>query len=139
MKTDRIPRAAWRFAAVAGILGGAAISATAQQAPAFLRDTYPRQALGSTLQDMATLQGPGAALDQKTRQLIGLAVAAAIPCQYCTYYHTKAAKASGATEAEIKEAIAAAAETRKMSTVLYGNGYDGAAFRAEIDTMFNKK
>ena len=48
------------------------------------------------------------ALEPKTKELIGLAVAAQIPCEYCVYYHTKAAKADGATAAQIKEAIAMA-------------------------------
>lgn len=113
--------------------------ASAQQAPAFLRDTYPPQALASTLQDMASLNASSAALGQKQRQLIGLAVAASVPCQYCVYFHTKAAKAAGASDAELKEAVAAAAETRKMSAVLYGNMYDMAAFRAEVDAMFGRK
>jgi AhpD family alkylhydroperoxidase len=63
------------------------------------------------------------ALDGKTKQLIGLAVAAQIPCSYCVYAHTKAAKAAGATDAEIKEAIATAALVRFNSTML--NGSDG--------------
>lgn len=113
--------------------------ASAQPAPAFLRDTYPPQALTSTLQDMASLNASGAALGQKQRQLIGLAVAASVPCQYCVYFHTKAAKAAGASDAELKEAVAAAAETRKMSAVLYGNMYDMVAFRVEVDSMFAKK
>ena len=41
---------------------------------------------------------------RKTKQLIGLAVAAQIPCAYCVYAHTKFAKAAGATDAQIKEA-----------------------------------
>ncbi|MDB5829283.1 MAG: Alkylhydroperoxidase AhpD core [Variovorax sp.] len=114
-------------------------TANAQQPPAFLRDTYPPQALSSTLQDMDALTGSKAVLNGKVRQLIGLAVAATVPCQYCIYLHTKGAKAMGATDAEIREAVAAAAETRKMSTVLYGNAYDLTAFRAEVDAMFAAK
>ncbi len=113
--------------------------AQAQPAPAFLRDTYPPQGLASTLQDMGALEGPQAVLGRKVRQLILLAVASTVPCQYCIYFHTKAAKAYGASDAEIKEAVAAAAETRKISALLYGNSYDIAAFRAEVDAMFAKK
>jgi AhpD family alkylhydroperoxidase len=44
-----------------------------------------------------------AALPTKVRELIGLAVAAQIPCQYCVYYHIKSAKAAGASEEEMRE------------------------------------
>ncbi|HEV2185958.1 MAG TPA: carboxymuconolactone decarboxylase family protein [Stellaceae bacterium] len=46
-----------------------------------------------------------------------------MPCAYCVHATTKAAKAAGATDAEIKEAIATAALIRFNSTIL--NGSDG--------------
>ena len=64
------------------------------------------------------------ALDEKTKELIGLGVAAQIPCTYCIYAHTTNAKRLGATDDQIKEAVAAAALTRKWSTELNGNMYD---------------
>ena len=60
-------------------------------------------------------------------------MAAQIPCQYCVYGHTAFAKKAGATDAQIKEAIAAAALTRKWSTVLNGTAYDSKEFRQQID------
>ena len=45
---------------------------------------------------------PDGALDTKTKELIGLAVAAQIPCQYCIFAHTLGAKHAGATGAQIK-------------------------------------
>lgn len=75
-------------------------------------------------------------LPSKTRELIGLAVAAQIPCQYCIYYHTKAAKAAGASEEEIREAVHQASLTRHWSTVLYGNLYDIEKYRADVDATF---
>ena len=75
-------------------------------------------------------------LDEKTKELIGLGVAAQIPCGYCVYYHTEAARHAGATDAQIKEAIAAAALTRKWSTVLNGNNYDMGNFKKQVDAMF---
>jgi AhpD family alkylhydroperoxidase len=44
------------------------------------------------------------ALDSKTKYLIALGVAGQIPCRYCLYFDTTAAKHAGATDAEIKEA-----------------------------------
>jgi len=76
------------------------------------------------------------ALPSKIRELIGLAVAAQIPCQYCVYYHAKAAKAAGASEEEIREAVHQASLTRHWSTVLYGNQYNLKVYKSETDTAF---
>ena len=110
-----------------------AAAAFAQQPPQFFRDTYPTHALKPALDAMAVLQGNDAQLDAKTRELVSLGVAAQIPCIYCVYAHTKNARAYGATEAEIREAVAAAATVRHWSTVLNGMAYDFEAFKAEID------
>jgi AhpD family alkylhydroperoxidase len=75
------------------------------------------------------------ALDGKTKELLGLAVAAQIPCQYCIYFHTAAAKLYGATDEEIREAVAMAALTRHWSTVLNGMQVDPAVFRQETDAV----
>ena len=69
------------------------------------------------------------------KELIGLAVAAQVPCTYCVYAHTAAAKANGASEGEIREAIAMAAITRHWSTVLNGAQVDLATFKSEFDTV----
>ena len=76
------------------------------------------------------------ALPSKVRELIGLAVAAQIPCQYCVYYHIKAAKAAGASQEEIREAVHQASLTRHWSTILYGNQYSLDAYISEIDAAF---
>lgn len=52
------------------------------------------------------------ALDQKTKQLIAVAVAHVTQCPYCIKGHTKAALRHKASEAEIMEAIWVAAEMR---------------------------
>ena len=76
---------------------------------------------------------PATALSGKAKELIGLAVSAQIPCKYCTYFHTAAAKLNGATDQEIREALACAAGTRLFSTLLNGNQADLAAFKKETD------
>lgn len=129
----RNPRVLW-FAALA--TGFASSIAIAQDAPQFMKEIYPEQGLEAALQDMMVLQGEDAALAAKERELIGLGVAAQIPCEYCIYFHTKAAKHYGATDAEIREAIAQAAQVRKWSTMLNGSMYDQSAFRQEVDAMF---
>lgn len=52
------------------------------------------------------------ALDEKTKQLIAVAVAHVTQCPYCIRGHTPAALRKGATEEEIMEAIWVAAEMR---------------------------
>lgn len=103
-------------------------------APEWMQQTFPEKAIAAALTEMKTVEGPGA-LDQKTKALIGLAVAAQIPCRYCVYYHKKVAQAHGATPEQIKEAIAEAALTRKWSTVLNGSDYDMRSFRKQVDGM----
>jgi AhpD family alkylhydroperoxidase len=50
------------------------------------------------------------ALDEKTKQLIAVAVAHVTQCPYCIRGHTKAAVRKGASDAELMEAIWVAAE-----------------------------
>jgi AhpD family alkylhydroperoxidase len=52
------------------------------------------------------------ALDEKTKQLIAVAVAHVTQCPYCIRGHTKAALRKGADEQELMEAIWVAAEMR---------------------------
>jgi AhpD family alkylhydroperoxidase len=107
--------------------------------PNFYKDTYPEHALKSALEAKKALMGKDAKLDAKTRELIALGVAAQIPCSYCVYVHIKNAKAEGASEAEIREAVAMAAHVRHWSTVLNGMGYDLEAFKVEVDKIHKAK
>ena len=105
---------------------------TLGQVPTFLR-SFPSEALESAWGDMKALElNPKTALPGKVKELIGLAVAAQIPCRYCIYFHTQAAKLNGATSDELGEALLAASQTRRWSTVLNGNQIDEAQFRAEF-------
>lgn len=52
------------------------------------------------------------ALDEKTKQLIAVAVAHVTQCPYCIRGHSRLAKRKGATPEEIMEAIWVAAEMR---------------------------
>ena len=71
-------------------------SVSAQEAPEYLKQTLPDQALKPLWDTYLAVLNPTGALEGKTKQLIGLAVAAQIPCAYCVYATTKAAKAAGA-------------------------------------------
>lgn len=79
--------------------------------------------------------GASTTLTNKEKNLIALGVAAQIPCQYCVYGHTAAAKAAGATDAEIKAAVAQAAFIRQMSTIINGVQPDFAEFKKEQDAI----
>ena len=110
-------------------------TAAADGPPKFLEDTLPGQVLGPLMQSYGALDGEGAALDPKSRELIALAVAAQIPCDYCVKFHGDNARDLGASEAELREATATAGFVRMWSTVLHGADYDLDAFAAEHDAM----
>ncbi len=96
----------------------------------------PEVALPGTWEEMKGLQmNPATALPGRSKELIGLAVAAQVPCRYCIFAHTQFAKLNGASNEEIGEAVAMAALTRHWSTVLNGNQTDEAQFRAEIGKL----
>jgi AhpD family alkylhydroperoxidase len=71
-------------------------------------------------------------LPAKTKALISLAVASQIPCEYCIYADTLAAKQHGATDAEIGEAVSMAGLTRYASTTFHGMQVDFAQFKKEM-------
>ncbi len=138
-------------AAAIGVLSGAAqlvraedssaqatyrdIEQTLGTVPGFFKQV-PEGSIAGAWSEMKSLQlNPKTKLDGKTKELIGLAVAAQIPCQYCIYFHTAAAKANGATEQEVREAVAMAAVVRHWSTVLNGTQTDFAAFKQDTDTV----
>jgi AhpD family alkylhydroperoxidase len=94
---------------------------------------FPEVALPGAWEEMKTLQlNPHTALQGKTKELIGLGVAAQIPCHYCIFAHTEFAKLNGASQGEIGEAVAQAATTRHWSTYVNGIQTDESKFRGEI-------
>ena len=110
-------------------------SGSAQESPEYFKQTLPEQALKQHWDLQLAVTNPKGALEGKTKQLIALGVAAQIPCVYCVYGHAKLAKAAGATDAQIKEAIATAALVRFNSTMLQGSGYDLQKFQQEVDRL----
>jgi len=112
------------------------IEATLGSVPSFFK-AFPESGIAGAWAEFKSIQlNPQSALDAKTKELLGLAVSAQIPCQYCIYFHTKAAMANGATEEEVREAVAMAAIVRHWSTVLNGMQVDEAMFRQEMDAIF---
>ena len=49
---------------------------------------------------------PGTALPAKMKELIGLAVSSQTSCRSCIYSYSRCAKANGASQAEVGEAVA---------------------------------
>ena len=111
------------------------IEQTLGSVPTFFK-MFPESGIAGAWAEFKSVQlNPKTALNGKTKELIGLAVAAQIPCHYCIYFHTAAAKLNGATDAEIREAVAMAAITRHWSTVLNGMQVDLDGFKRETDTV----
>jgi len=108
----------------------------ADEPPAFIKDTFPAGGVDAAWNSYQAVFDPEGALDARTKELIALAVSAQVPCTYCVYFHTRAAKAHGASEAQIKEALGAAGMVRKWSTILNGSQYDEARWEREVDEMF---
>jgi AhpD family alkylhydroperoxidase len=103
--------------------------------PGFMK-LVPDLALpGAWMDFKGLLLNPATALPPKVKDLVGLAVAAQIPCEYCIYAHTEFAKLNGATDAEISEAVAMGALTRKWSTFINGIQTDESKFRMEIGQL----
>lgn len=105
--------------------------------PDFLR-LFPEEAIAGAWEVMKTVQlNPDTAIPPKYKELIGAAAAAQIPCTYCSYFHKQAAKLTGGTEDEIREAIALAALTRQWSTFLQGAQISPEVFREDVNQMMN--
>lgn len=93
----------------------------------------PMHVRASAWEWFKAISNPDAAISAKNGELIGLAVAAQIPCEYCVYAHTSMARMLGATDQEIQEAIQKGAEVRHWSTILNGNHVDFQSFKSEWD------
>ncbi|MEK7357097.1 MAG: carboxymuconolactone decarboxylase family protein [Bdellovibrionota bacterium] len=103
--------------------------------PSMLRQ-IPEAAVPGAWAELRDFQMGKTTLSNKTKELIGLAVAAQIPCRYCLYFHSKVGtELNGATDADNEAAIAISALTRKWSTFLNGLGQDPKAFQRDLDRM----
>ena len=113
------------------ILGTSALALNAQEAPDWMQTVMPQSVLDSAWENHQATFADGA-LDRKTKELIALATAAQIPCEYCLIGHTEGARGAGATDDEIREALGAAASVRYLSTMLNGFQYDMQTFKSEM-------
>jgi len=98
-------------------------------------EVYPDHLRANAWKWFAATLSPDAPIPTKYNELMSLAVASQIPCDYCVYAHTTMARMFGATDAEIQAAVAAAAVTRHWSTVLNGAEVPLDEFKKEWDEI----
>lgn len=92
--------------------------------PAFFRLFPAAELAGMWDAYQNTHLNPNTALDAKTKQLIGLAVAAQAECSACIYFQASAAFASGASFKEVQETVAIMAIGNDWSDVLPEETFD---------------
>ena len=103
--------------------------------PKFFR-LFPKESIAGAWSEFKALQlNPYTELSGKQKELIGLAVAAQIPCDYCVYFHRSAALLNGATESELNESVGLAATARHWSAIFHGPYIDFASFKKDADQM----
>ena len=107
---------------------------TLGQIPGFFA-SMPDDTLAREWEEWKHFQLEDTALTAREKHLIGLGVAAATHCPYCTYFHRAAAGMMGATDAQIEEAARFAADTAKYSTYLHGLQVDLQEFKQQADEM----
>jgi AhpD family alkylhydroperoxidase len=126
------PAAAQSPSSAAAQAARADMKATLGFVPGFI-NAVPEVALPGAWEQMKTLEmNPNTVLPGKIKELIGLAVAAQVPCKYCTYAHTQFAKLNGASEQEIGEAVMVSALTRQWSTMLQGAQTDYTRWKQDV-------
>ncbi|PDQ22945.1 alkylhydroperoxidase [Mesorhizobium sanjuanii] len=108
------------------------IEATFGVVPGHFKSYPPAAVAGAWAMTKGLVIDPSNKLEPKVKSLIGLAVAAQIPCEYCIWLETKFAKVAGATDEEVAEAVAQAAYVRHWSTYLNGMQVDFATFKSEF-------
>lgn len=101
---------------------------------------FPKESIAAAWSEFKASQlNPHTALTGKQKELIGLAVASQIPCEYCTYFHRNAAsKLYGCSEDELNEAVAMAALDRHWSAIFNSPLNDQSLFRKDADQMIEK-
>ncbi len=77
------------------------------------------------------LFGEGA-IEPKVREFVGLAMAAAIGCEYCRHFHKHAAGLHGASDEELSELFFLASYTPRYSALIQAQDYDVDHFYEEV-------
>ena len=107
--------------------------------PSFVKEV-PKIALPGAWSELKAVEfSNDSAIPLKYKALISIAVAAQIPCRYCAWLDTQAAKAAGATDDEVKEAVAIAAIDRHWSAIFNGMQVDFDQMKSEFGAMMAKQ
>jgi AhpD family alkylhydroperoxidase len=96
---------------------------------------FPADAVAAAWREERDVEMTPSALGDKYKSLVGLAVAAQIPCRYCVIADTEFAKLSGATDKEIAEAVAMSGFVRHNAALLTGLGVDDATYKKDMDRL----
>jgi AhpD family alkylhydroperoxidase len=107
---------------------------TLGQVPDFFA-TMPDETLEHEWPEWKAFQLGDTALTAREKHLIGVGVAAATHCPYCTYFHRAAAGMMGASDAQLEEAVRFASDTAKYSSYLHGLGIDIDQFKRQADEI----
>ncbi|MGA2192886.1 MAG: carboxymuconolactone decarboxylase family protein [Nitrospirota bacterium] len=100
--------------------------------PGFMK-LIPENTLEQEWELFKKLQIEESTIPNKYKELIGLGINAVTKCRYCTLYHTEMARAYGATDEEIEEAVHYAKGSAGWSAYINGMQYDYGKFKDEID------
>ncbi len=101
--------------------------------PTFFK-LYPKEAIGGAWEAHKNL-GTKGLIPAKYKEMMGLAVSSQVPCTYCIYFHSKAAKVHQASDAELAESVAIAAQTRRWSTIINGADIDYGLFKKDVSLI----
>lgn len=104
--------------------------------PSFM-EAVPKDMLSMAWQHFGSSSNPNNKISAKYMELIKVSVAAQIPCDYCIHVHTINAKAAGATDEEIKEAVMHGAWVRHWSMVVNGAAIDFEEFKKEYASILD--
>lgn len=74
-------------------------------------------------------------IPNKYKELMGIAIHSETKCDYCTLFHTEAAKLFGATDEEIQEAVHYAKMSVGWSAYLNGMRQDHDQFATELEQI----
>ena len=107
------------------------IEKTLGKVPSFFK-LVPERSLELEWKLFKTLQLQESPIPNKYRELIGVAVAAATKCKYCSFFHTEVAKLFGASDEEIEDAVHYAKSNAGWSTYINGMQVDYDQFTEEL-------
>jgi len=102
--------------------------------PSFFKD-IPDEFLNHEWQLFKRLELGQTRIPNKYKELMGIALHSETKCDYCTLFHTEAARLFGASEEEIQEAVHYAKMSLGWSAYLNGTRQDRDQFAEELEQM----